>query len=127
MGKGDCSDLSQLWVSIKSQCACQQFLHRSSTASTSLGIRKENHLPISNFDLSLFLIQILGPPCCVPKEPVSFNFNPFVLDFFSNFSNFFSYALCVFWSLYTLYTSSTRWRGFFSLKYEGFLCQHPCV
>lgn len=58
VGKGDCSALCQLWVSIKSQCACQQFLHRSSKASTLPGIGKENHLPISNLDLSLSISHL---------------------------------------------------------------------
>lgn len=124
VGKADCSDLCQLWVSIKSKCACQQFLHRSFTASSLLGIEKENHLPISNFDLSLSISHPNTRTSLLCSQRSCNFINLFALD---TTSNLFPQALCVFWCLCILYTPSTRWRGFLSLKYEGCLFQHPRV
>lgn len=81
VGKGGCSDLFQLWVSIKSQCACQQLLHRSSTASALPGISKENHLHISDFDLYLSIShQNTGTSLLCSQRTCKFNLNPFALD-----------------------------------------------
>lgn len=101
VGKADCSDLCQLWVSIKSKCACQQFLHRSFTASSLLGIEKENHLPISNFDLSLSISHPNTRTSLLCSQRSCHFINLFALDTHLKFVS--SSSLCVLMSVHIVH------------------------
>lgn len=124
VGRGNCSDLCQLWLCIQSQPACQQFLQRNFSASPLPGTGKDNHLPISDIYLSLLIF------CPNTGASLLCSQRTCKLKLYSLCSRY--HVLLLFLMLFGCFDVRTVWKcllrgggDFFALKYEGCLCQSP--